>query len=265
MKNLMPFGLQIELDLQAIGDQIMMELKKLIKQHKLIVIKGNALPKPAFIEFSKLWGEVVLWPFGEILELKYDPTAQDHIFDNTRMPMHWDGMYREKIPHLQIFHCIESEQQQGRTIFTNTKKILEELPFKTIESWKHISAEYYRKAINYEGQIQQNLIEKHPLYDYEVLRYQENITDKNFKNPAEAIFQNAYEGFHAEILAKLYHPDYCYRHTWKSGDVVIADNFTLLHAREGYQSTEKRHIQRIQVHSKVPFKNQAMKESYEAY
>lgn len=264
MTMIRPFGLQVDLDILTISEDKLIDLKHLLKKHKLIVIKGKVQSKTSLIDFSKRWGEIVQWPFGEILELRYDPTAEDHIFDSSRMPMHWDGMYREHIPHLQIFHCIESEQAHGRTIFTDTKKIIEDLTVETKNKWQKVVGHYHRKALNYEGKTCQNLIEKHPLYDYEVLRYQELITEENFKNPATASFDNTYESFHSEILSMLYDSNNHYAHSWQKGDIVIADNFTLLHAREGYQKRTKRHIQRVQIHSEVPFKNLGLRLNHEA-
>ena len=39
----------------------------------------------------------------------------------------------------------------------------------------------------------------------------------------------------------------CYAHRWQTGDVVIADNFTLLHGRRAFEHGTVRDIRRVNV------------------
>lgn len=33
--------------------------------------------------YADLWGEIMMWPFGAVLEVKEHPDAKDHIFDSS--------------------------------------------------------------------------------------------------------------------------------------------------------------------------------------
>ncbi|MEM6730499.1 MAG: TauD/TfdA family dioxygenase, partial [Myxococcota bacterium] len=60
----------------------------------------------------------------------------------------------------------------------------------------------------------------------------------------------------------LHAPESFYAHQWQTGDVVIADNFTLLHGREAFTSRAPRHLQRVHVLSETPFDNPGL-ETYQ--
>ena len=70
------------------------------------------------------------------------------------------------------------------------------------------------------------------------------------------------EAFHHSLKQALYDPSNFYAHEWQAGDVVIADNFSLLHGREEFVSKSPRHIQRIHILSNPPFDNPGL-ESYQ--
>ncbi|MCB0417979.1 MAG: TauD/TfdA family dioxygenase, partial [Bdellovibrionales bacterium] len=46
-----------------------------------------------------------------------------------------------------------------------------------------------------------------------------------------------------------------YAHEWKTGDVVLSDNHTLLHGREAFVSGSPRHLRRVHVLGKPALKN----------
>lgn len=49
-----------------------------------------------------------MWPFGAVLDVKEHADTKDHIFDNSYVPLHWDGMYKPTIPEFQLFHCVSA-------------------------------------------------------------------------------------------------------------------------------------------------------------
>ena len=63
----------------------------------------------------------------------------------------------------------------------------------------------------------------------------------------EGIPKEKTNDFIKEINDLLYSPKNLYAHHWKAGDIVIADNYTLLHGRESFTSGSARHLRRVQV------------------
>ena len=78
-------------------------------------------------------------------------------------------------------------------------------------------------------------------------------------NPPELEFTGisevALDFLHLSLKQALYSPSNFYAHEWQTGDVVIADNFSLLHGREEFVSKSPRHLRRVQVLSNPSFDN----------
>ncbi len=272
--KIIPFGLLIEPNqpFQPISEINTAYLHELVEQEQLIVLRGfdTFSDKESFIEYSERFGEISIWPFGKVLELIEQDNPEDHIFDNSYVPLHWDGMYRPQIPALQIFHCIlaPEPEQGGRTTFSNTMLTLQHTNEKTKQLWHKVTGIYQRKMEFYHSKITSPIITQHPFKKHAVIRYNEPpiTTDKNFINPPilnfSGIDQDQLAFFHHSLQKALYAPSNFYAHEWKTGDIVIADNLSLLHGREQFTSKSPRHLQRIHVLSNPPLNNVAL-ESYQ--
>jgi alpha-ketoglutarate-dependent taurine dioxygenase len=120
----------------------------------------------------------------------------------------------------------------------------------------------------YNSKVVSPIITKHPFKECDVIRYNEppSMNTENFLNPPDLNFSGVDKSelnlFHKSINDALYAPSNFYAHEWQEGDVVIADNFSLLHGREKFVSKTPRHLQRIHVLSNPPLDNVAM-ESYQ--
>lgn len=269
-----PFGILIEPEIKEcfVSELNIENLKELFRKHQLIVLRGfESFSNPEELSsYCERWGEVSQWPFGTVLELKEQDKPQDHIFDSSYVPLHWDGMYREQVPEYQIFQCIQAplKGRGGRTTFSNTKLVLQDASPVQLNTWPQVVGSYKREMEFYNSRIQSPIITKHPFRDYSVIRYNEYPSrDKGeFINPPNLEFtgiaENELEEFHKDLLSSLYAPDYFYAHEWQNGDMVIADNFTLLHGRESFISRSSRHLRRVQVHSDTPLDNLGL-ESYQ--
>lgn len=266
MTELKPFGALIEANEPNtdIADLDIQSLKNLFHEKQFILIRGfkafNHSDK--FADYCEKWGEVSIWPFGKVLELIERENPEDHIFDNNYVPLHWDGMYRPQIAEYQIFHCVEAplKDQGGRTTFSHTPLALKNASEETRNLWSKVTGSYERKMEFYHSKTISPIITKHPHKDFSVIRYNEpNSTEGDFLNPPNLHFSGVSEEelahFHSSLKEALYHPSNFYAHEWQVGDVVIADNFSLLHGREKFTSKAPRHLQRVHVLSTTPFNN----------
>lgn len=253
MKSLNPFGVLIEGEGKQISTLCPRDLKKTFDSEHLVVLRGfkGFNCDQEFIDFSEKFGEISLWPFGKILNLVQRDNPEDHIFDHSYVPMHWDGMYREEVPEMQIFFCQRAPETQegGRTLFTLTKNIIDDLSDEELVHLNQMQFTYERKMEFYESRTKAPLICKHQEKDFSVMRFSEppKNSDLQFKNHPEFEMEGADFNDVRKICELLYHPKYCFKHEWMTGDIVLADNFSLLHGREAFRSGSHRHIQRIQV------------------
>ncbi len=260
---LKPFGVMIKSknahnNIENIDIDILL---RLYNKHQIVILRG--FKTKDFISYCENWGKISIWPFGKMLNLVKQVDPKDHIFDNSYMPLHWDGMYRKEVPEYQIFHCVKAplKNQGGRTIFSNTILALESISEELKILCNKVIVSYHRAMEFYDSKIKAPIIAKHPFKNYDVIRYNEPYSEDKgkFINSPEIKFSGIdkskiYE-FCNQLNNVLYSTNNLYAHEWQDHDVVIADNFSLLHGREKFVSQSSRHIQRVHVLSSPVFTN----------
>jgi L-tyrosine isonitrile desaturase/decarboxylase len=266
-RNLAPFGLLLEPchPNESIRNIDIARLRDLFHRDHLLVLRGFRTFETAedFSAFCERLGEISVWPFGKVLELKEQKNPEDHIFDHSYVPLHWDGMYRPQVPEFQIFHCVSAPRNDegGRTIFSNTTLALERAPASSRDLWGRVTGAYHRKMAFYESKTIAPILTKHPVTGAPVIRYCEPAPegDDSFVNHPDLEFRGVTTAeateFHESLRKALYAPENFYAHAWQTGDVVISDNHTLLHGREAFTSGAPRHLQRVHVLGEPPLNN----------
>lgn len=268
-----PFGVQIEAltesaDLATLPVPL---LRELVRENRLLVLRGFRMPADAetLAAWCRTWGEVMTWPFGDVLELREADDPTDHIFDSSSVPLHWDGMYKPLIPEFQFFHCITAPgpDDGGRTTFCDTVTLLAGASAEMIERWREVTVTYkIRNVVHYGGRATSPLIVPHPRTGALTLRFNQPPpdTEPDFLNRPAHEFTGIDESRLPELLTgldqALHDPRYFYAHTWRSGDMVIADNYALLHGRERFTSRAPRHLRRVHLLGTPAFANPAIAE-----
>ncbi|MFI1968692.1 TauD/TfdA dioxygenase family protein [Streptomyces cinnamoneus] len=242
-------------------------LRELVRSHHLLLLRGFASPGGAeeLAEYSARWGELGMWPYGAVLELVEHDEPDDHIFDHRYVPLHWDSMYREQIAQFQVFHCVSApgEGDGGRTTFSQTAAVLREADPAQRALWERVTGRYRREVAQvYAGECVSPVVTTHP-DGFPVIRYNEPVPpDEEFLNHPDLEFTGVPEEllpeFHSTLRAALYDPRHLYAHEWRTGDMVVADNYTLLHGREAFTSRSPRHLRRVHVLGTPPLKNTAL-------
>lgn len=240
-------------------------LRTLARQHHLVVLRGFETFGGAdeLSEYCDGWGEVAKWPFGTVLELTEHDQPEDHIFDNSYVPMHWDGMYREQVPEFQIFHCVTppGENDGGETVFADTTRMLGHADPEMIALWSKATGTYRRKMEFYDSVTASPIVTTHPVNGMPVIRYNEptSADDTSFINHPDLEFSGLpserLADVHRSLKIALYDPANYYEHKWQAGDLVISDNYTLLHGRKSFTSKIPRHLQRVHVLGDPPLDN----------
>lgn len=262
-----PFGILLEPKFpgQDVRDLDVNQLRELVWTERLIVVRGFRTFNDSadLSEYCERWGQISIWPFGKVLELLERSNPEDHIFDNNYVPLHWDGMYRPQVPEFQIFHCVRAPfpGQRGRTTFSNTVLALENAPPESRAQWEKVSGKYQRKMEFYNSRTISPIIDSHPLRGFPVIRYNEPPREGfgNFLNPPilefDGLSPKELTEFHRSLNEALYSPKNFYAHEWQEGDLVVADNFSLLHGRESFETKAPRHLRRVHVLSNPPLNN----------
>ncbi|MBS1961798.1 MAG: TauD/TfdA family dioxygenase [Bdellovibrionales bacterium] len=262
-----PFGLLLEPSRPGadVRDLDVKRLRGLLARERLLVLRGFRTFGDAedFAAYCERFGEISVWPFGKVLELIERNNPEDHIFDNNYVPLHWDGMYRPQVPELQLFHCVKAPRagQGGRTTFSDTTLALEFATPAERELWGKVTGSYQRKMEFYDSRTVSPIVDTHPFRGHPVIRYNEppRAGFGAFLNPPVLEFTGVPEAeiaeFHRTLREALYSPKCFYAHEWQEGDVVVTDNFSLLHGRESFETKAPRHLRRVHVLSHPPLDN----------
>lgn len=240
-------------------------LRDWVRKHHLLVLRGFRVPASAesFADYCARWGDISVWPFGRVLELVEHAEPEDHIFDNNYVPMHWDGMYRPQVPEFQIFQCVSApaQGQGGRTTFSNTVRALQHAPSEARALWDRVTVTYHRKMAYYDSKTASPIVAAHPRSGFPVLRYNEppRADDTGFLNHPKVEFDGVSEEHLPDLQRTLhdalYGSESLYAHAWEAGDVVVTDNYTLLHGREAFTHRAPRHLRRVHVLGDPPLDN----------
>lgn len=144
---------------QQIASLPVAALRALAQQHHLLVLRGfsSGFDDPQVLtRYADLWGEIMMWPFGAVLDVKEHPDAKDHIFDSSYVPLHWDGMYKPTVPEFQLFHCVAapSQDEGGRTTFVDTTRLLANADEALLALWRAVSITYrIKQVVHYDGEV----------------------------------------------------------------------------------------------------------------
>jgi alpha-ketoglutarate-dependent taurine dioxygenase len=240
-------------------------VRALVREQHLVVLRGFVPPADAaeLEAYGRSWGEILEWSFGAVFDVLAHEEPQDHAFDTGFMPMHWDGMYARYVPEFQIFHCLTAPPgtEGGATWFTDTGRIVADTDPATLARWRSVVLHYRNpKVSHYGGLVVSPLVEPHPLTGEPVLRFLEPVPDGvAILNPPDVtVADHDPERARAlveEVRAALYDPRYLYAHSWQPGDLLITDNYTLLHTREPYRRGLPRHLRRVHVLGAPPHRS----------
>lgn len=255
---------------QSVTTLSVQALRALAREHHLLVLRGfhSGFSTPqTMIDFAAQWGEIMIWPFGAVLDVVEHADSKDHVFDSSYMPLHWDGMYKPTVPEFVMFHCATAtaNDEGGRTTFVDTTRLLADVDAAQLEQWKQVSVTYrIKQVVHYGGEVESPLVIPHPNGDGVIMRYNEPPeSDVAFQNQhsleLHGVAPDQQAAFVDNLRQHLHDPRYYYAHHWDVGDVVVVDNFALLHGREGFTARSPRHLQRIHIQRHPVYVNPALK------
>ncbi len=225
-----PFGLLIEpaRNAQPVQSLAIEALRELARRHGVLILRGfeSGFTDPERLtRYGEEWGEIMMWPFGAVLDVKEHENATDHIFDSSYVPLHWDGMYKPTLPEFQLFHCVHAPaaDEGGRTTFINTRQLLTELDGERLARWERVHITYrIKQVVHYGGQVRSPLLVPHPVSGETVLRYNEPPREGvRFLNQhaleIEGVAPAEQAAFLQDLHQRLYDPRYFYAHQWQGG------------------------------------------------
>jgi alpha-ketoglutarate-dependent taurine dioxygenase/4-hydroxybenzoate polyprenyltransferase len=250
---LQPFGLRVDLPQGTRWDDLDPdEIHGWVDAHRVLVLRGLAPMEPEVLAgAARKLGPLQPFSFGAVHELRRDPHADNYLYTEHEVPLHWDGAFAGAVPHFLVFRCVAAPPPDagGETVFVDTIAALERAPESQRQRFRAARVRYTtEKKAHYGGTFTAEVISRHPTLGAPVVRYAEPVRDLN---PVDVeplgLDREAGEALMRDLSRALHDPSVELALPWADGDVVIADNHALLHGRRPFRADAPRHLLRVNV------------------
>ena len=242
------------IDLREPADDGLAQLRQALLDHCLLVVPGQFLQADAQVAFAKRLGTPASYPgvdFGEfglpngVLRLVNDGKGKvitEH--------WHFDGMYLEQPPAIGILAAQTIPAAGGDTIWSNQYLAFETLSpgmqalLKTLRC-HYVSVRIPKRYENNEAPVfaTQPAVRRHPETGRSALYIGAPDCCQYFEGMTVDESQPLIRFLHAHGQRA----DFCYRHIWSPGDVVIWDNRCTMHYAVHDYGTAPRVMHRVVV------------------
>lgn len=249
-------------------DVDMKRVRRLALSTAPLLLRGFTMQvdKEVFRSKARELGEIQMWPFGDILEVRENANFNmNNVLTREAMPFHYDGVFKtiqdEKTgewisipPLFQMFRNRAAEQQVGGlTLFSSSRNMLPLLGPDTIPldelrklKWKTFTAANQAFGGH---QLILPFIVAHPETGADTFRFHEPwpeskcVAGSSEQTIVEVVGWPAAESdVLCEKLTRLmYDRRVAYRHQWSEGDFIFNDNGTTHHTRTAFEGGHREH------------------------
>lgn len=225
-------------------------------QHHIIIVRNQKLTEEQLIDVSKLFGEPAQ-ALVPTFRLEQYPVITRHT--NTKdannaakgvvapeYVFHADSYFAPNPTKATLFYCLKAPNVGGETHFVNMCAVYDNLDqaMKYLIAGKKVA---YKNAFINQPPATHPMIRVHPVTGKKAL----------FVNKHRALGIDGMEQTEAlQLIESLYHhatsPEFVYKHKWQTGDLLIWNNATTMHAATPIPDTEERLLYRILAKGDLP-------------
>jgi len=214
--------------------------KALINFYKYGFVIFNNVPTQNnyIINFANSIGSIRRTNFGEFFNVKSKPNPNDLAYTSLALAPHTDNPYRKPVPCIQMLHCIENKVNGGLSTlvdgFTVTEKLKKDFP------------NYYK--ILTEVKVRFQFIDQTVVLEdwSEIIKLNEKGKFKQVRFSPRLDFVPGMEIDKLELyytarekISELYNSEnYKLQFKLEPGDLLMMDNYRLLHGRTSYNASE---------------------------
>jgi alpha-ketoglutarate-dependent taurine dioxygenase len=243
------------------------ELRALLDEHELLVLRAPGLDADAHVAFMSL--------FGPVYDEYQDKSGLSYVsnvigaFPNGRLLFHQDFAFTPYPHRVQSLYAQEVQGAVSPTLFVSNSRAYGRLTPAQREAWQGLTAVHARNA-GKSGRDDDEFVrvELHKLPNNDDVklypRASHPVLSQHPRTGAPLLFVNEYYTSHIPELtpeageqviqdacALMYQPDTIYSHEWRPGDLVVWDNIALQHARSEVKPNTRRTLRRILINDHV--------------
>ena len=203
------------------------------------VIFENVPTQDNFIvNFANSIGSIRRTNFGEFFNVKSKPNPNDLAYTSLPLAPHTDNPYRKPVPCIQLLHCIENEVSGGSSTLVDGLAVTEELKKKHPIFFQILTEIKVRFQF-----VDDNVV----LEDWaEMIQLDENKRLKQVRFSPRLDFVPLMDKGKLELyytarneISEMYNSEkFRIEFKLKPGDLLMMDNYRLLHGRTEYNANE---------------------------
>jgi gamma-butyrobetaine dioxygenase len=207
-------------------------------QYGFVIIKNIPTNNNFIVKFANSIGSVRRTNFGEYFDVKSKPDPNDLAYTSLRLSPHTDNPYRNPVPCIQLLHCIESEVSGGLSTLVDGFTVTEDL--------KNYNPEFYK--ILSEVKVRFKFIDKEVVLEdwSELIKLNDDKTFKQVRFSPRLDYVPILEKDKLDLyyrarkkLSEMYNSKkYRIEFKLKPKDLMMMDNYRLLHGRTSYETKE---------------------------
>ncbi len=216
----------------------MYELLISFYKYGFIIIKDVPTNDNFIVKFANSIGSVRRTNFGEYFNVKSKPNPNDLAYTSLHLAPHTDNPYRNPVPCIQLLHCIENEVSGGYSTLVDG--------FTVTENLKKENPNFYEVLTN--TKVRFKFVDKEIILEdwSELIQLDENKNFKQIRFSPRLDYVPALEKKKLDLyynarkkLSELYNSKkYKIEFKLESKDLLMMDNYRLLHGRTSYKTSE---------------------------
>ena len=207
-------------------------------KYGFVVIKNIPTDNNFIVKFANSIGSVRRTNFGEYFDVKSKADPNDLAYTSLELAPHTDNPYRNPVPCIQLLHCIESEVSGGFSTLVDGYTVTEDLKNENPDFYKILS----------EVKVRFKFIDKDVVLEdwSELIKLNDDKTFKQVRFSPRLDYVPMLDREKLDLyykarkkLSEMYNSDK-YRIEFKlvSKDLMMMDNYRLLHGRTAYETKE---------------------------
>ena len=219
-------------------EKIMYESLLDFYKYGFVIFENVPTQENFIVNFANSIGSIRRTNFGEFFNVKSKPNPNDLAYTSLPLAPHTDNPYRKPVPCIQLLHCIENEVGGGLSTLVDGLAVTEEL------KKKHPSFFQILTEIKVRFQfVDDNVV----LEDWaEMIQLDENKRLKQVRFSPRLDFVPLMDKEKLELyyaarnkISEMYNSEkFRIEFKLKPGDLLMMDNYRLLHGRTEYNANE---------------------------
>ena len=207
-------------------------------QYGFVIFKKVPTKDNFIVNFANSIGSIRRTNFGEFFNVKSKPNPNDLAYTSLPLAPHTDNPYRNPVPCIQMLHCIENEVSGGLSTlvdgFTVTEQLKKDFPdyYKILTEIK-VRFQFIDKSVILENWAE--MIQLDEFGKFKQVRFSPRLDFVPLMDKEKLeLYYSA-----RKKISELYNSD-SYRIEFKlqPGDLLMMDNYRLLHGRTTYDTNE---------------------------